>query len=431
MIPHETVPEQTPIAAPPAVAEWLDERRTACDMQVRLIPIPDSLEWEFDGDRLRHKTGGYFQVVGVQRAGDRDQPLIDQPEIGILGFLVRDKDGSREISLQAKPEPGNVGLVQLAPTVQATESNYKQLHKGLPTPLLSHFLNPRSDNVLADSLQSEQGSRFLAKRNRNMVVLATTVEDHSHESLRWFQLKDLLALLVQDYAVNTDARSVLTVCPWDELAPQPFERWRNTGLFGEKLLESYHAAARISDSELTSQLEAVNVGSTSVVALSELSEWSIGQKTIENSTGSAFYVCQVDVTTSQREVEHWDQPLFAAKEDGHVVLLCRDRDGVLEFGFRPRHEIGFVTGAQFGPSIQESDEEVPPATPLVSCMHSDEGGRFYLCSARYEISLLAGVSEIETELTWMPLSQVARLIQREGLFTNEARSLVSMLLSYL
>ena len=44
--------------------------------------------------------------------------------------------------MQAKMEPGNVNPLQLSPTVQATRSNYTQVHRGTGTRYLEYFVGP-------------------------------------------------------------------------------------------------------------------------------------------------------------------------------------------------------------------------------------------------------------------------------------------------
>jgi dTDP-4-dehydro-6-deoxy-alpha-D-glucopyranose 2,3-dehydratase len=194
-------------------------------MQVSQIPRSRSTEWTCDGYRLRHTSGGFFSVVGAtlssggKRQTHLDQPLIDQPEIGILGFLIRTVDDTLQILVQAKPEPGNFGLVQAAPSVQATESNYRRRHRGKATPFLERFLSPERATVVSESLQSEEGTRFLGKVNRNMVVEAAGKEPHPEtHAHKWFPIGDLTSLLLREFQVNTDARSVLATAPWRVLA---------------------------------------------------------------------------------------------------------------------------------------------------------------------------------------------------------------------
>ena len=77
--------------------------------------------------------------------------------------------------MQAKIEPGNLNYVQLSPTIQATKSNYTQVHKGKESLYLEYFRD-RTNLVLIDQLQSEQGGRFFKKRNRNILILNSNID---------------------------------------------------------------------------------------------------------------------------------------------------------------------------------------------------------------------------------------------------------------
>ncbi len=172
-----------------------------------------SLE-EGTGD-LVHRTGRFFSVRGldVRRSGRGveawQQPIIVQPEHGVLGILVKEFGGVPHCLLQAKMEPGNVNLVQLSPTVQATKSNYTRVHGGRPVPYLEHFVAPRGGRVLFDALQSEQASWFFAKRNRNMIV-RTREDVPLHEDFCWLTFDQIAELLQTDDLVNMDTRTVLS-----------------------------------------------------------------------------------------------------------------------------------------------------------------------------------------------------------------------------
>lgn len=90
MIQHEPLCSGT--STSPAMT-WLEVYRQNCDMQVEEIPWNASKEWSFDHHSLRHKTGGFFAIVGVRATVNGaeqhrlDQPLIDQPEIASWDFL--------------------------------------------------------------------------------------------------------------------------------------------------------------------------------------------------------------------------------------------------------------------------------------------------------------------------------------------------------
>ncbi|SBO44004.1 NDP-hexose 2,3-dehydratase family protein [Cyanobium sp. NIES-981] len=447
-----------------SLLSWLEGRRGLCDMTVQEIPWQHSGEWRYREGALQHKSGGFFSIVGVEAtAGGRPtlrQPLINQPEVGILGFLLQHRGGEPHLLIQAKPEPGNIGLSQAAPSVQATRSNYKRLHHGKPTAFLQYFTGDPAATVRADSLQSEQGTRFLGKYNRNMTVeLPAALElDLDDAVYRWAPVREVCALLVSDFQINTDARSVLASSDWSALAggDAPFSRCRGQGGFGEALLRSYGAgpaAEQASDGEILQRLEQLRAAhpfAVATVPLDDQVDWLEGRQPRLLGPAGSFDVRQVAVSSSEREVHSWDQPIVAQEREGTAVLLAREFGGVLHLLFRGRAEIGFREGFQYGPALQDAGGAPSPvpeldaeerlleaihrrATPVLSNLHSDEGGRFYRSVARYSIALLDPADElpVSPSLSWMTLAQIARLVKRQGVFSNEARSLISMLLAYL
>ncbi|MET7767018.1 NDP-hexose 2,3-dehydratase family protein [Streptomyces sp. NPDC005393] len=115
-----------------ALLSWLDVRRRANRLAVERVPFRELSGWEFDDGtgNLRHTSGHFFSIEGLRVRTDHcwfgswTQPIIVQPEIGILGLLVKRFDGVLHVLVQAKNEPGNIRGLQLSPTVQATRSNY-------------------------------------------------------------------------------------------------------------------------------------------------------------------------------------------------------------------------------------------------------------------------------------------------------------------
>jgi oxidase EvaA len=87
---------------------------------------------------VRHKSGQFFGVEGVRvESGDLrevaswEQQIYTQPEGGNLGMVARVSAASGvEFLLQAKAEPGNLGVLQLCPTIQSTWSNIRRAHAG-------------------------------------------------------------------------------------------------------------------------------------------------------------------------------------------------------------------------------------------------------------------------------------------------------------
>lgn len=197
------------------VQSWLLEKRKACAMEVRPIPLHAVLGWQRDPETgwMAHQTGQFFRVMAihVERAHREvdswEQPILEQPVPGILGIIVHE----HACLLQAKAEPGNVRRVLLAPTIQSTMANLSQAHGG-KRPLFSEYFEkcPDLENAVYAVLQSESGGRFLGKANWNVIVRIPH-EIEAPEDFAWIRFSDVKTLIRMDNVVNAYARSVLSL----------------------------------------------------------------------------------------------------------------------------------------------------------------------------------------------------------------------------
>ena len=201
------------------VLTWIDDRRNSIQTVVHQIPIDSLKNWNINyltGD-ISHESGGFFSIEGIRvrtnwgNLSDWDQPIINQREIGFLGFIAKKFNGVLHFFVQAKIEPGNINIVQISPTLQATRSNYSQIHKGKKPRYLEYFNGEKKVKRLLDQLQSEQGARFLRKRNRNIIVeLLDNEKIEPHDDFRWLTIGQIKELIKLDNIVNMDTRTVLS-----------------------------------------------------------------------------------------------------------------------------------------------------------------------------------------------------------------------------
>ena len=133
------------------VIDWFNKKREESDMIVEEIGINDLDKWNIDKNsgNITHDSGGFFEVIGVKVSNtfDREvgkkgwtQPMIGKNPGGILGILMKRINGVPHYLLQAKAEPGNIGKLQLSPTLQATTSNLLKAHGGI-RPLFSEYFD--------------------------------------------------------------------------------------------------------------------------------------------------------------------------------------------------------------------------------------------------------------------------------------------------
>lgn len=449
---------------------FMEKVTAAANLQVYPTRLDDSSSWSVEEGRIRHRTGRFFDVGAVtyERGDDRhvEQPMIFQPEIGTLGFLIHRTGGSTQVLVNAKVEPGNIGPCQLAPSCQATESNQERVHGGAPTPCYTWFDDPDPKAVLSDTRQSEQGTRFWQKLNRNVIVV---LDDEERASInpppthQWADLDEVLRLLPRNFSANTDARSVLVTCDWAALAGrEPFVSSRNeedAPPLAEALFQSFHKAPR-PEAEVAFVLDRLDAARTNLspsatsietIDIRALSDWSLMEDGLHADPDGEFDVRHYGVEVNGREVARWDQPFVQSHGPGHIVLCCAPVDGVPRFLFRLRKEVGLAAGAELSPTfcaepgaaaadVLPHDPETRKlreyverkGTTWMQSRQSEEGGRFFRDVNHYRIvGLPHPPNTLPSNFIWLSLQAVQRLALRKQIFTNEARSTLSLLLRYL
>ncbi|WP_243788668.1 NDP-hexose 2,3-dehydratase family protein [Saccharopolyspora gloriosae] len=417
--------------------EWFAERGRANAYEVTRTKLDELDGWHFDDEtgNLVHRSGKFFSIEGLEISTDHreveswTQPIILQPEIGILGILVTKFDGVPHCLMQAKMEPGNINLLQLSPTVQATRSNYTRVHQGSAVPYLEHFVAPRSGKVVFDALQSEQGSWFLHKRNRNMIV-ETTADVPVLDDFCWLTFDQLGALLREDNLINMDSRTVLSGLPFlageDEPTADPGPDAAPEHSFEQLLSWFTEARSRYRLDRRTMPLRQVR-------------GWLREPDRIRHEQRRYFNVVGLDVRASNREVTGWSQPMIAPSDRGVIAFLGRRIHGVFHVLVQARTEAGTSDVVEMSPTVNcipsnyrdaPADKRpryldqvlmAPSSALLLDVVHSEEGGRFYHAENRYLV-VEADESfphQVPDDFTWMTPQQLMGFV-RHGNYVNVA-----------
>ena len=191
------------------VINWFNKKREESDMTVQEIGINDLDKWNVSSTtgNISHESKGFFEIIGVKVSNtfDREvgkkgwtQPMIANNPGGILGLLMKKFNGIPHYLVQAKAEPGNIGKLQLSPTLQATTSNLLKAHGGTKPLFAEYFDEEENPNIVYAKWQSEDGGRFHLKSNYNMIVEVNEDEELTiPDYFIWvtlFQIKQLLKI---------------------------------------------------------------------------------------------------------------------------------------------------------------------------------------------------------------------------------------------
>lgn len=379
------------------ILDWIRMRGETLRVSVDHISLEKCTPWYYDENEgcIRDQKRNFFQIYGLRQykgnALITEQPVIVQDEIGFLGIIACKTDDVWHYLMQAKIEPGNVNVVQVSPTLQATRSNFTGKHGGRIPDYLDLFLHADSEDIIVDQIQSEQSSRFLKKRNRNVIIQVKKLlpETDTH---RWMTLKQIKELLHYDNLVNMDTRTVLSCMPYvlmGEDADVPFNDksyfYKTAGALNHQTIAGlYH---EINDIKMLGDYR------SEIVALKSLESWEMKDRELVSKSEYPFRVIFCDISIEGREVTRWKQPLFASNGRAVFGLLCCDDDGILKFLVKVRPEPGCFDTVEIGPAIQSewnSDgyavhdeverfffEKLDKGDVLIDRILSEEGGRFY------------------------------------------------------
>ena len=451
------------------VLAWMKRQNDEIVTNIKQISIDKLKGWGFHEDKLCHYSGRFFSIEGVhvetnyRNTHQWDQPIINQPEIGFLGFIVKKIGGVLHFLIQAKAEPGNLNLVQLSPTLQATRSNYMLVHGGKTPAYLEYFNGVKEVTVLVDQMQSEQGARFLHKRNRNMIVEVDEKEViEVKTNYIWVSLGQIKELLHYPNVVNMDSRTVIACINYGSYPERslnllaPMLRMMNTHSSRQ---DSFLHSVLSADNHLH-ELQDIIQWITSMkfkyelnvkpVGISQMQHWTYDGNTIHHKDGKYFDVIGVSIEIGNREVVSWDQPMVRPAQAGLIAFVVKKIRGIYHFLVQAKMECGNFDVIEMAPTVQcmtgnyrkgQNEYTIPYLEEVLNApkeriwysnYQSEEGGRFF---QEQNLNTIVEVGEdfplkVEENYCWMTLNQMLSFVTYNYYINMAARSLLSAIHFY-
>lgn len=451
------------------ILAWMKKQNEEVVSIIKQIPISELRGWAYRDDRIRHDSSKFFSIDGIhvetnyRNTPQWDQPIINQPEIGFLGFIVKKFKGVLHFLMQAKIEPGNLNVVQLSPTLQATRSNYNRVHGGKSPTYLEYFNGEKDVTVLVDQLQSEQGARFLHKRNRNIIVEVDENEDvEAKANFIWVSLGQIKELLRFPNVVNMDSRTVISCIKfgsYSEHSLKLLDRVKRTAGFHLSKPDSFLYSVLSADNHLHDLQDIIqwitslkfkyelNVSS---IGISKMQHWVYDGNTIHHEADKYFNVIGVRVEIGNREVVSWDQPMVRSAQEGLVGFIVKKIDGIYHYLVQAKLESGNFDVVELAPTVQcltgnyrkgKNEYTIPYLDTVLESpkdriwyrsYQSEEGGRFF---QEQNLNIIIEVGdefpiEVEENYCWMTLNQMLSFVTYNNYLNIAARSLLSAISFY-
>lgn len=425
------------------IKAWLAAADSINNVTTEKVNLKDCDKWHLEDSRgiIQHETGGFFSIRGIEvikiQGTSRvtwEQPIIDQPEVGILGLATRSIQGNIFCLIQAKSEPGNFPRTQIAPTLQATKSNAMRLHKGLEPDFLPLFLGASKQQIIFDLLQSEQGARFLRKRNRNMLIMLNDDISYNKKFYRWISLESLNLLGKEQNLINMDLRSILGC--WRLMigsARKNRKKSRNLQVYDPVNFSNVNRAK--SALAVTIYDKPVNL----------LSSWILTKDSISHIQNKYFSVIFLRCEANRREKNFWFQPILEPVGTGLCAMILKKNEDEIKFLMQIKFECGVDGFMQLAPTVQclslsytkvaTSDipflEHVKTADRseiICDNILSEEGGRFFReCNRYILIEKNIEFGDLPADFVWMNMDELRTYLLIGNQVNIQARTIFSLL----
>ncbi len=440
-----------------AIQEWIARRNENLKVNIKKVDFSYDGFWYYDEKKgyIKNLNNSFFQIAGYQEIEDDriigEQPIIIQNEIGYLGILCKMINGTLNFLMQAKIEPGNINVIQLSPTIQATKSNFTRQHGGKAPTYLDLFVNAKDYTIVVDQLQSEQSSRFFKKRNRNIIMMVDEdVDIEVSDSHMWMTLGQIKECMKIENLVNMDTRTVLSCIPFSKEGLSEKELKDIEEMFEDKAL--YNSIFTDIDRDkihnifnVMNDCKMYSNDKSRLLPLKSLKGWRMGKKEIACRTPYDFKVIYCYIEIEGREVNYWEQPLIEALGEAVFGVFTTVENGTRKFLVKVRHEMGCFDNAELSPIVQleptnERNELNEIETLFLEKMNhnegviknillSEEGGRFYHEQNNNVIIEIdkAEIKELPPGYFWIDYATLCEMIQFNNCVNIQLRNLMSLL----
>ena len=181
---------------------------------IKKIPLYSLKNWSMNNNEYVCNTPYNFKVIfcDIQIEGREVnhwcQPLFASTGKALFGLFTCIDNGVRKFLVQCKNEIGCFDKIELAPCIHRESTSSEEKNN---VDILFDKKISNKENIIFDTLLSEEGGRFYHEQNRNVIIEINKHDLEIPEGFFWCSLKTLNTLVQINNTLNIQLRNLLSV----------------------------------------------------------------------------------------------------------------------------------------------------------------------------------------------------------------------------
>lgn len=208
------------IADPQDNIPWIFQRinnyKMFNDIKLSPVPLNQLVDWKVNEFGVTCKKQADFMVrfydieIEGREVQHWSQPLFKAIGMATFGMLSRVHNGQRQYLVRIKPEIGSFDKVELGPSIQWEPTHYLYNDNEIEKLFRTKYENKQ--DVLIDTVLSEEGGRFYHEQNNNVIIeieeneLAEMPDDYI-----WVSYATLNYLIQVNNCLNIQLRNLISL----------------------------------------------------------------------------------------------------------------------------------------------------------------------------------------------------------------------------
>ena len=197
------------------IYNYLNNIKMFQNVKSKLVPLKHLKSWTLDENGISCKNEANFEIkyydieISGREVQHWKQPLVKAKAIGTFGLMVSIHEGMLKFLVAVRAEVGAFDTIEIGPTIFSEGINSGP--RDYITDLFEKKLAKRED-ILKDSLFSEEGGRFYHEQNRNVILKIKYIEPEAlPEGYFWMSYSSLNGLVQINNCLNIQLRNLLSV----------------------------------------------------------------------------------------------------------------------------------------------------------------------------------------------------------------------------